>query len=145
MQTARNLFISLFGFFMLAGIAIAGPVNVDGDGIALQGHDPVAYFTKDMAVAGDAAITAEHDGATYRFSSAENRDLFVANPEKYAPQYGGFCAFGMASGYQAPVEADKFTVVDGKLYLNYNGSVQSNWRKDIPGFVSKADAAWLKQ
>lgn len=145
MQTARNLFISLFTFFMLAGIAIAGPVNVDGDGIALQGHDPVAYFTKDKAVAGDAAITAEHDGATYRFSSAENRDLFVVNPEKYAPQYGGFCAFGMASGYQAPVEADKFTVVDGKLYLNYNGSVQSNWRKDIAGFVSKADAAWLKQ
>ncbi len=116
--------------------------NVDSSGLALKGYDPVAYFTEKRPVQGKAEFTAPHAGATYRFASAANRDAFAAAPGKYAPQYGGYCAFGMASGYKAPIEPDAWTVVDGKLYLNYNQSVRSRWASDIPGFLRKADANW---
>ena len=116
--------------------------NVDAAGLALKGYDPVAYHTEKKPVPGKAEFTARHEGASYRFASAANRDAFAAAPEKYAPQYGGYCAFGMASGYKAPIEPDAWTVVDGKLYLNYNQSVRSRWSSDIPGYVSKADANW---
>ena len=120
----------------------AGENNVDSSGLALKGYDPVAYFTEKKPVAGKPEFTARHEGATYRFASAANRDAFAAAPEKYAPQYGGSCAFGMAAGYKAPVEPDAWTVVDGKLYLNYNQSVRSQWSSDVPGYVRKADANW---
>lgn len=116
--------------------------NVDSSGLALKGYDPVAYFTEEKPVAGKAQFTARHEGALYRFASAANRDAFAAAPQKYAPQYGGYCAFGVASGYKAPIEPDAWTVVDGKLYLNYNRAVRSRWSSDIPGFVAKADANW---
>jgi len=116
--------------------------NVDSSGLALQGYDPVAYFTDKQPVRGKAEFTAQHEGATYRFASAANRDAFAAAPAKYAPQYGGYCAFGLASGYKAPIEPDAWTVVDGKLYLNYNRSIRSRWSTDIPGFIRKADANW---
>jgi|SRR5918999_4084376 YHS domain-containing protein len=120
----------------------AGESNVDSSGLALKGYDPVAYFTEKKPVAGKPAFTALHEGATYRFASAANRDAFTAAPEKYAPQYGGYCAFGMAAGYKAPIEPDAWTVVDGKLYLNFNRSVRSQWSSDVPGHVRKADANW---
>ena len=133
---------------LLAGILLAisagafAQNNVDSSGLALQGYDPVAYFTDRQPVRGKAEFTARHEGATYRFASAANRDAFAAAPAKYAPQYGGYCAFGLASGYKAPIEPDAWTVVDGKLYLNYNRSVRSRWSTDIPGFIRKADANW---
>jgi YHS domain-containing protein len=131
---------------LLLGLAAAayaaGENNVDSSGLALKGYDPVAYFTEKKPVPGKAEFTARHEGATYRFASAANRDTFAAAPQEYAPQYGGYCAFGMASGYKAPIEPDAWTVVDGKLYLNYNQSVRSRWSSDIPGFVRKADANW---
>lgn len=117
-------------------------VNVDGDGLAIQGYDPVAYFNQDMAIAGSSEFTASHEGATYRFISAQNLEAFIREPGKYVPAYGGYCAFGMAQGYKAPVEPDKFTIVDGRLYLNYNGAVQNTWRKDIDGYIQRADATW---
>ncbi len=116
--------------------------NVDAAGLALQGYDPVAYFTDARPILGKAEFSARHDGATYRFATAANRDAFVAAPAKYSPQYGGYCAFGMASGYKAPIEPDAWTIVDGKLYLNYNRSVRSRWSSDVPGHVKKADAHW---
>src|SRR5688500_7266928 len=125
-----------------AAAQAAGEINVDSSGLALKGYDPVAYFTDGKPVEGKAEFTARHDGATYRFASAANRDAFVAAPAKYAPQYGGYCAFGTASGYKAPIEPDAWTVVDGKLYLNYNRSVRSKWSSDIPGYIRKADAQW---
>ena len=118
--------------------------NLDSSGLALQGYDPVAYFAEGKPVRGKAEFVARHDGATYRFASAANRDAFAAAPAKYAPQYGGYCAFGMASGYKAPIEPDAWTIVDGKLYLNYNRSVRSRWSSDVPGHVRKADAHWPK-
>jgi len=141
----KTIYSATLALLVYAGAAFAGPVNVDGNGLALEGHDPVAYFTEGEPVKGNADFMVKHDGATYQFASAEHQALFEADPAKYAPQYGGFCAYGMSSGYQAPVEVDKFTVVDGKLFLNYNGSVQSTWRKDIPGYVTKANANWVKQ
>ena len=120
----------------------AGENNVDSSGLALKGYDPVGYFTEKKPVKGNAEFTAQHEDATYRFASAANRDAFVASPAKYVPQYGGYCAFGVASGYKAPIEPDAWTVVDDKLYLNYNQSVRRKWSGDIPGFVRKADANW---
>ncbi|MEQ8306467.1 MAG: YHS domain-containing (seleno)protein [Hoeflea sp.] len=125
--------------------AVAAAVNTSESGVAIEGHDPVAYFTMNKPVPGDPAITATHEGAVYRFSSEENRALFEADPAKYAPQYGGYCAYGAAKGYKAPVEVDKFSIVDGKLYLNYNGQVQSTWIKDTAGYIDKADAWWKGQ
>ena len=120
----------------------AGETNVDSSGLALKGYDPVAYFTDRKPVEGKAEFTAKHAGATYRFSSAANRDAFAAAPQKYVPQYGGYCAFGTASGYKAPIEPDAWTVVDGRLYLNYSQSVRRQWQADIPGYLRKADAQW---
>ncbi|MBU4527238.1 MAG: tat pathway signal sequence domain protein [Hoeflea sp.] len=125
--------------------AMAGKVNLSKAGTAIDGHDPVAYFTQGKAVPGDAGITASHDGATYQFSSEEHKALFVADPDKFAPQYGGYCAYGAAQGYKAPVEPDKFTLLDGKLYLNYNARVQGTWIKDTAGYIEKADAFWASQ
>lgn len=116
--------------------------NVDSSGLALQGYDPVAYFTEQKPVPGKAEFVARHDGATYRFASAANRDAFIAAPAKYAPQYGGWCAYGVAGGYKAPVDPEAWTVADGKLYLNYNRVVRWRWASDIPGYVRKADAQW---
>ncbi|MEL7173254.1 MAG: YHS domain-containing (seleno)protein, partial [Pseudomonadota bacterium] len=81
-------------------------------------------------------------GATWRFSSAENRDLFVENPEKYAPQYGGYCAWAVAQGYTAATDPEAWAIVDDKLYLNYNKSVQAKWEKDVPGHIASADGNW---
>ena len=125
-----------------AAAQAAGETNVDSSGLALKGYDPVAYFTDGKPAQGKAEFTARHEGATYRFASAANRDAFVAAPAKYAPQYGGYCAFGTASGYKAPIEPDAWTIVDGKLYLNYNRQVRSQWSSDITGYIRKADSQW---
>lgn len=142
----RRAFALLFlAVITFAGAAIAGSANLNSDGIAIDGHDPVAYFTMNKAVRGDDAFTVTHQGATYRFASAEHKAMFESDPARYTPQYGGYCAFGAAQGYKAPVEADKFTIVDGKLYLNYNGQVQSTWRKDTAGYIAGADSWWATQ
>ena len=110
--------------------------------VAVQGYDPVAYFTAGKPIKGEKAFTAEFNGATFRFVSAANRDAFLADPEKYAPQYGGYCAWAVSQGYHAKGDARFWKIVDGKLYLNYNASVQKKWEGDIPGFIAEADKAW---
>jgi YHS domain-containing protein len=132
----------LVTFLLALAFSVQAQNNVDSSGLALKGYDPVAYFSEGKPVPGKPEFTARHEGATYRFASAANRDAFAAAPGKYAPQYGGYCAFGMASGYKAPIEPDAWTIVDGKLYLNYNQSVRSRWSADIPGFIRKAEANW---
>ncbi len=138
---ARILASMVLSLAVLA-VHAAGESNVDASGLALKGYDPVAYFIEKKPVKGRTEFTAQHEGATYRFASAANRDAFNAAPAKYSPQYGGYCAFGAAGGYKAPIEPDAWTVVDGKLYLNYNQSVRRQWSSDIPGYVRKADANW---
>lgn len=114
----------------------------DGSGLAIRGTDPVAYFTQGGPVPGKAAFTYQWNNATWRFASAENRDLFAADPLKYAPQYGGFCAWAVSRGYTAPIDPNAWKIVDGKLYLNYSTGVQSQWEQDIPGNISRANANW---
>lgn len=114
-----------------------------GDGIAIGGTDPVAYFTQGAAVPGTPEHAAEWGGTTWHFASAENMAAFEADPERYAPQYGGYCAWAVgARNALAPTEPAQWSIVDGKLYLNYSASVQSDWKQDVPGFIAKADANW---
>jgi YHS domain-containing protein len=130
--------------FALAGPAAAqqAPVYSTFLGGAIQGYDPVAYFTEGRPVEGARQFSHQWNGATWRFSSAANRDRFAQAPEKYAPQYGGYCAFGVANGYAVKIDPQAWSVVDGKLYLNYSPAVQADWKKDVPGYVRKADANW---
>ena len=95
-----------------------------------------------MSVRGKPELAASHDGAIYRFASAAHRDAFLAAPAKYAPQYGGYCAYGVAEGYKASIEPEAWSVVDGKLYLNYSQSVRRRWSGDVPGYIRKGDANW---
>jgi YHS domain-containing protein len=128
-------------FAAFAVLASAGDFY-ERDGVAIRGYDPVAYFTDKKPVKGLPAHKSEFRGSTFHFASAANRDTFAADPGRYAPQYNGFCAFGVAGGYKAAIDPAAFTLVDGKLYLNYNAGVQKQWRADIPGFVAKADKNW---
>lgn len=107
---------------------------------AINGYDTVAYFTVGKPVKGQDGLVHEWMGAKWKFSSQANLDLFKANPEKYAPQYGGYCAFGVAQGALVKVEPDQFTVRDGKLYLNFDADVQAKWLRDPAGFIKAADA-----
>ncbi len=107
---------------------------------AINGYDTVAYFTVGKPVMGSDAFVHDWMGARWKFASQANLDLFKASPEKYAPQYGGYCAYGVAQGALVKVEPDQFTLRDGKLYLNYDAEVQAKWLKDPAGFIKTADA-----
>ena len=112
---------------------------------AIRGIDVVAYFSLepgDKAVKGSNEFTHQHGGATWKFASAENRDKFIADPEAYLPQYGGYCAFAVSHNFTKPVNPDAWHIEDGKLYLNLSHGVKRKWSKDIPGFISRADANW---
>lgn len=111
-------------------------------GKAIRGYDPVAYFTESKAVKGDDKLVYKWNNADWHFSSQKNLDLFKANPEKYAPQYGGYCAYGLSNGYKAPTDADAWTIEKGKLYLNYNLDVREEWNKEKKQRIEKADKNW---
>lgn len=112
------------------------------DGIAIRGADPVAYFTDAAHVSGSDEFTHNWQGVTWKFASAENRDRFAADPDAYAPQYGGFCAYAVSQGTTASIEPDSWKIVEGKLYLNYNKKIQTRWEKDIPGYITAANQNW---
>ena len=112
------------------------------DGVAVKGYDPVAFFAENRAVKGSDRYTAKYQNITYKFESAANRNSFNANPAKYAPQYGGFCAYGVAHGHKVDISPEAFSVVNGKLYLNYDRPVRFLWERDVPGNINKADQNW---
>lgn len=112
------------------------------NGIAIQGYDPVAYFTVSKPTPGDKTIQSNYGGATYYFATQENKAAFAKNPEQYIPQYGGFCAFGMSEGYEAPIKPEAFTIVEDKLYLNYNLKVREDWSKNKEARIVKATVNW---
>ena len=112
------------------------------DGAAIGGYDPVAFFTESKPVKGAANYNLQWKDATWRFASQANLDSFAKAPEKYAPQYGGYCAYGTADGHKAPTEADTWTVLNGKLYFNYNQEVKGMWDKDRPKYIAQADGNW---
>jgi len=130
------------------GIAVAGsppaPVNAVNivNGIALKGYDPVAYFTTGQPAPGADEFTEPWKGATYRFASADNRELFKADPEKYLPQYGGYCAYAMALNRIADIDPTRWKIVDGKLYLNNGRIAHTLWSVDRAGHIASADRNW---
>lgn len=127
--------------FAPRAMAATPPIYAE-DGIAVDGTDVVAYFTQNAPVAGDPAIALDYMGVTWRFSTEENREAFIANPAAYAPQYGGYCAYAVSQGYTAPTVPEAWTIVDEKLYLNFSVSVKERWERDIPGHIATADANW---
>ncbi len=126
---------------MLASQVWAGDF-FEVDGLALRGYDAVSYVEAERMTAGDPAHAFTYLGSKFLFASAANRAKFVAAPEKYAPQFGGFCALGTANGYKVATEPDAFKVVGGKLYFNYSRKVQDLWSKDMPGYIAKANENW---
>jgi YHS domain-containing protein len=110
--------------------------------LAVGGYDAVAYFKAGRPVAGSDQFSTQYKGATWRFSSKENLEAFRANPTAFAPQYGGYCSWAVAQGYTASGDPEVWKIVNGKLYLNYDRSVQTKWEKDIPGFIAKGDRNW---
>ena len=146
---ARTLAAAALAVASVASALAAEPINTleksglfgyDPSGIAIRGYDTVAYFTEGAPVEGSEEFTAEWQGATWRFASAEHLDLFEADPERYAPQYGGYCAYGVAQDGLVKIEPENWTILDDKLYLNYDDKVQALWEKDVPGFIEQADA-----
>jgi len=129
-------------FVSCTRITAVAPVNATTDGVAIKGYDPVAYFTQSKPVQGSAEFEYLWNGAKWRFASQEDRDLFKSDPEKYAPKYGGYCAYAVSQGKTADIEPDAWTVLEGKLYLNLNKDVQRLWEKDMRGYIKKADENW---
>ncbi|WP_029058958.1 YHS domain-containing (seleno)protein [Stappia stellulata] len=128
-----------FGF----GDTDTGPVFTGiVDGVAVGGYDPVAYFTQGKPVEGSRDFTATHRGAEWRFASAANREAFLAEPEKYAPAYGGYCSWAIAQGKLAKGDPQNWDIVEGRLYLNYNDDIQARWKADVPGFIATANGNW---
>ncbi|RVT85725.1 YHS domain protein [Rhodobacteraceae bacterium CCMM004] len=111
-------------------------------GVAINGYDPIGYFANGAPVRGDKAHSLMWRGATWHFASAENRALFESDPVRWAPQYGGYCAYAVSQGYTATTDPDAWSVVDDKLYLNYSRRVRRIWARDIPGHIRAADANW---
>jgi len=134
---------TLFAVGSFAGTASAkDEIYTDWAGHAIKGYDPVAYFTEGKPVEGKSEFETEWKGATWRFASASNRDLFVSAPDKYAPQYGGYCAYAVAQGTTAKIEPDAWKIVDGKLYLNFDQRIKERWEANQADFIVAADQNW---
>ena len=139
--------ISVFAAMVIAGL-IAGPafagvtVNKTLFGVALKGYDPVAYHTVGRPVEGSWRIGYRWRDATWRFASVKHRDLFAADPERYAPAYGSYCAYGMAQGAKIDIDPSAWHIVNGTLYLNVNKRVQQTWKTDISGYIARANRHW---
>jgi len=151
----RTLSLSAALAVVLAGAAATVPqtafaidnnstatINVEQGGVILHGYDPVAYFTVGKPTKGDAKYRTTYRGAVYYFASKANRAKFLADPAHYAPQYGGFCAMGVALGKKLDVDPMAFKVVNGRLYLNVNQDVFKKWSEDVPGNIARAEANW---
>ena len=124
----------------------SGPTpTFQDDAGALRGYDPVAYFSEEKPVQGSPGFSANHKGATWYFSSAENKAMFEQDPQKYSPQYGGYCAYAMAHGFVVSSDPAAFSLVDGKLYLNYSLGVRETWLEDVPGNIDSADQNWIEK
>ncbi len=139
--TRRAALAGAIAAALLAAPQAEARVNEQG-GAAIGGTDPVAYFTEGRPVPGRADITHAWGGATWRFASTANRDAFAADPARYAPAFGGFCAYAVARGYTAKIEPEAWRIVEGRLYLNYDLKTRAIWERDIPGEIRKAEANW---
>ncbi len=123
---------------------ISSGLTIKGSGLAVHGYDVVAYFTDGAPARGRAKHSTVYEGATYRFASEEHLNAFEKDPERYVPQYGGYCAFGVSVGAKFDGDPHLWRIVDGNLYLNLNEDIQKTWQKDISGNVKKANRIWTK-
>ena len=125
-----------------SALAAGVDLNASSTGLAMQGYDPVAYFTDGAPAKGSYKITTVFNDATYRFASEEHKAQFEANPEAYLPAYGGYCAFGTAMGFKFDGDPTYWKIVDNTLYLNLSKDIQERWEGNIPGFVQDANGHW---
>ena len=139
----KKLFYAFVLFAGLSTLALAKDLqNLDHDGVAIQGYDPVAFFTDHRPVKGDAQIQSQYRGAKYYFASAEHKAAFDQEPAKYEPQFGGFCAYGASRGKAVPIKIETWEIVNGRLLLQYDLDVKSKFDKDPQGTLKKADENW---
>jgi len=141
--------MKLFAFVLIfigstACSTLNTPVFADGMG-AIGGYDAVAYHTESKPVKGTSAYTYEYNNSNWKFSSEQNLNLFRDDPERYMPQYGGYCAYAMSKNFVVSSDPQAWTIDAGKLYLNYSLGVRKTWLKDIPGYVARADANWQEK
>ncbi|HSI83959.1 MAG TPA: YHS domain-containing (seleno)protein [Candidatus Methylacidiphilales bacterium] len=127
---------------MMSAVQANALVNVDRGGLALQGYDPVAYFTERKPVKGRAGLRYDHEGTIYYFSSDINRSLFINSPSKYEPQFGGYCAYGVSRGKLVPVDVNAFQIVNDRLLLQYSTAVRDQFLQDSQGNLKLADQKW---
>ncbi|MBM3465877.1 MAG: YHS domain protein [Armatimonadetes bacterium] len=138
----RAAFVSALLAAALAARSLVDPINQNRRGVAIKGYDPVAYFSHSRAAKGSPQFPHQWMGAAWWFSSAQNRDLFAAGPAKFAPQYGGYCAWAVSNNYTAGIDPQAWRIIDGKLYLNYSRSVQQMWLEDVNQRIAAADRNW---
>lgn len=136
--------LSAFLFFLMTQNVWAGETVFSDQGIAVNGHDVVAYHVSEAAIKGDARFSYTWHEVSWHFSNKENLNAFKNSPMRYAPQYGGFCAFAMSKGSLAPTDPNAWTIYQNKLYLNYSKAVRATWKKDIDGHIKRADKNWSR-
>ena len=141
--TSRKLIYCLLTVLLVAGFGGVAFATAAASDIAIKGYDPVAYFVAGKAMKGSESFTYRWRNLTWYFRSGENRDLFAAEPEKFAPQYDGYCAWAMTEKRKAITDPEVWKIVDGRLYLNCSQAAYEKWSRDIPGNIKKADANWL--
>lgn len=130
-------------FVLVAGNLAAQPVSYfNSNGVAIKGYDPVAYFKQNAAVKGEKQFAYSWQGSEWYFASEENMNAFKAEPARYAPQFAGFCAYGVSENHKSPTEPDAFTIVNDKLYLNYNMKVRELWRKNTDERIKQGETNW---
>jgi len=146
MQINRRALLGVLAAAPVAAAAIpawaASPQTFQTEGVAINGTDPVAYFTDGGPVAGAAAHALSHNGAEWHFVNAANKAAFEADPDKYGAQFGGYCAYAASLGYLAPTIPEAWTIYNDRLYLNANLRARELWLKDVPGNISKGEANW---
>ncbi|MGH6660405.1 MAG: YHS domain-containing (seleno)protein [Rhodospirillales bacterium] len=147
----RHLTRAIGGAMVLAALLAGAPAFAKSEvnsslvgGVAIEGTDAVAYFTEGRPVKGTSEFAHRWKGAEWRFKTAANRDAFAAAPEKYAPRFGGYCAWAVSQGYTAGIDPEAWTIHAGGLYLNYSKDVRAKWRQDIPGNIAKGEKNWPK-
>jgi YHS domain-containing protein len=138
---AKHFFLLFFLILSISGFTQDGSY-FSVDGVAIRGYDPVAYFTEGKAVKGNDNLNFQWSGSRWNFSSRENLESFKADPAKFAPQYGGWCAYGCSENHKSPTDPNAFTIVQNKLYLNYNLKVKELWIKDTTSRIKAADTYW---
>lgn len=143
MTIVNKFLIAIMMLVASMGSSAAFAEDYSHSTLGIGGYDPVAYFTDGKALRGSGFYVTVVDGVTYAFSTAEHRKMFEANPQKYLPAYGGYCAYGLGVGKKFVADPEVWKIVEGKLYLNLDKGIQQKWEKDIPGYIKKGDANWV--